>query len=221
MRFDIGDDPARSARGSCYWSTKTLASAQRAENNQHTPSCLCVSHVRKVLTHASAVSQNVPAQIPSTTGTCSDIDCTRYQISYFELFRQPYSKELMANNGLGHPPITPSTVALTAAVNQETVRAVTGHKGGRRAGGRAGSVHRKPSVGCSSAVGRQANTRHVCLVLKLTLLYDQPWFQVFLFFIVSWFFNAANLWLSQLIPSVRRWVSIFTKRVSPAGGRES
>lgn len=33
----------------------------------------------------------------------------------------------MANNG--------STIALTAAVNQETVRAVTGHKGGRRAEG--------------------------------------------------------------------------------------
>lgn len=103
----------------------------------NTPSCLCVSHVRKVFTHASAVSQNVPAQIPSTTGTWSDIDCTWYRISYFELFRQPYSKELMANNGLGHPPITPSPLLhwqlLLIRKLLEPSRATK--EGGGRAGG--------------------------------------------------------------------------------------
>lgn len=73
------------------------------------------------------------AQAPCSSGANLTHDIRFPILSDPVLFKQPYSKELIVNNGFSHPPI-----ALTAAVNQETVRAVTGHKGGQQAGRQAG-----------------------------------------------------------------------------------
>lgn len=118
---------------------KTLASAPKAQRSseralvfvrlscsQNVTTCLC----------CVARSQNVPVQIPSTTGTRSDPDCMWYQISSVELFRQPYSKELMANNGLGNsaPSPTPSLHWQLLLIRKLLEPSRATKEGGRQAG---------------------------------------------------------------------------------------